>query len=636
MPRPKDTTLSELKNTSRLLAQQKKKLEQELYEVRFHLNTLLEVNDTIHYIIYPQRPEKNFFSPRWDKALGFSPQQTLHPLAEKKNGVVLDSLSHYEECIEQLQKNKRVQFRYQYQHPRSGKILSLQEEIIIKYDVLADQEVWSGAITDISEAEFFKEYIAESEKRFKSITDSLPIMIWVTDEEDNITYFNEKSYSFFDIKKGQSLQLGDFGPIVDPADKERVFAEWDRQKENRQALYFEVLITDRHKERRYLAIEAIPRILPGGQFIGYIGAAFDLSKEYRYKLGMESAFSLLKASEEKYRKLFENMQLGVLEVDDQDKIRYANEAFLKMSGYGADELFGKKAGRLFCGNKESEEILKTQQQVRRQGMESGYEIQFKKKNGTLATVIISGTPLFDKKGKVKGSVGIHWDVTNVRALEKALLENKINKEKELIEAKLQAEEEQRVQIGRDLHDGVGQLLVYLSMQLGVVKIKKTFNESELEQLEKSARSALEQVRSLSRTLAPPALRDLGLRDAIKELVDSYAILEKTELELDIYRQAEDYNLYMDKKIVVYRILQELLSNTFKHAQARKIRIRLSFDQKQFQLEYYDDGVGFDPAGIKKGVGLESIKSRVAFYKGTVRIDATPGSGSKTLIQLPIS
>ncbi|MFM8711619.1 MAG: hypothetical protein ACKOC7_10115, partial [Sphingomonadales bacterium] len=189
MPRPKDTTLSELKNTSRLLAQQKKKLEQELYEVRFHLNTLLEVNDTIHYIIYPQRPEKNFFSPRWDKALGFSPQQTLHPLAEKKNGVVLDSLSHYEECIEQLQKNKRVQFRYQYQHPRSGKILSLQEEIIIKFDVLADQEVWSGAITDISEAEFFKEYIAESEKRFKSITDSLPIMIWVTDEEDNITYF---------------------------------------------------------------------------------------------------------------------------------------------------------------------------------------------------------------------------------------------------------------------------------------------------------------------------------------------------------------------------------------------------------------------------------------------------------------
>ena len=213
MPRPKssslksrslqETTLSELKDTSRSLALQKKRLEQELYEARFHLNTLLEINDTIHYIIYPERPEKNFFSPRWDKALGFSPHQTQYPLVEKKNGVVVDSLSHYEECIEQLQKNKKIQFRYQYQHPRSGKILSFQEEIIIKYDVLSDQEVWSGTITDISETEFFKEYIAESEKRFKSITDRLPIMIWITDEEDNITYFYEKSYSFFDLKKGQ-------------------------------------------------------------------------------------------------------------------------------------------------------------------------------------------------------------------------------------------------------------------------------------------------------------------------------------------------------------------------------------------------------------------------------------------------
>jgi PAS domain S-box-containing protein len=254
-------------------------------------------------------------------------------------------------------------------------------------------------------------------------------MIWVTDEDDNITYFNEKSYSFFDIKKGQALQLADFGSILDPLDKKRVFDEWDRQKENRLPLHFEVMITDRHEEKRYLAIEAIPRILPSGQFIGYIGAAFDLSKEYKYKQGMESAFSLLKASEEKYRKLFENMQLGVLEVDDQEKILYANDAFLAMSGYKAQELIGKKAVRLFIGDKESEKIIKQQQQIRKQGIESGYEIQLRKKNGTLATAIISGTPLFDTKGKIKGSVGIHWDVTGIRAMERSLLENKINKEK---------------------------------------------------------------------------------------------------------------------------------------------------------------------------------------------------------------
>lgn len=635
MPRPKspslknaarqETEVSKLRETARLLGLQKKKLEQELYETRFHLNTLLEINDTIHYIVYPQQSEKNFFSPRWEKVLGFSPYQSRHPLQEKKNGVVIDSLTHYEENLELLQKKEKALFKYQYQNSRSGKILWLQEEIILKYDLLSDQQVWSGTISDISEAEFFKEYIAESEKRFKSITDSLPIMIWVTDEEDNITYFNEKSYSFFDVKKGEALRLADFGPIIDPNDKERVFTEWGQQKENRLPLHVEVLITDRHDQKRYLAIEAIPRILPSGQFIGYIGAAFDLSKEYQYKQGMESAFSLLKSSEEKYRKLFENMQLGVLEVDEQEKIRYANETFLAMSGYELKELLGKKASRLFCGNKESEEVLKKQQEVRQQGLDSAYEIQFKKKNGALATTIISGAPLFDNKGKVKGSVGIHWDVTDVRAMERALLESK-----------LQAEEEQRVQIGRDLHDGVGQVLAYLTMQLGVVKLKNSFNGAELEQLEKSARSALEQVRSLSRTLAPPALRDLGLRDALMELIDSYTILEKAIIELDIYRQAEDYNLTMEKKIVVYRILQELLSNSFKHAHASKIGIRLYFDQKKFYLDYSDNGKGFDPAAIKKGVGLESIKSRVDFYKGSVQISSHPGNGSQTHIQLPLS
>jgi PAS domain S-box-containing protein len=646
MPRPKSQPVkmparqraenAKIREATLLLRQQKRKLEQELYEARFHLNTILEINDTLHYLVYPEQPEKNFFSARWEKLMGFFPRQTLQPLAEKKNHVLVDSLTHYENCMEQLQKKQKIQFKYQYLHPRSGKVLWLQEEIVIKFDMLSNQEVWSGSINDISETEFFKEYIVESEKRFKSITDALPIMIWVTDEADNITYFNDKSYSFFDVKKGAPLQLADFGPIIDSHHKERIFAEWDRQKEKKLPLHLEVLITDRHKKKRYLAIEANPRILPSGQCIGYIGAAFDLSKEYEYKQGMESAFSLLQASEKKYRMLFQNLQLGVLEVDEQEKIRYANEAFLKISGYSAEELMGKNASRLFCADKESKEMLRQQHQIRKKGIESVYEVQFKRKDRARASVIISGAPLFDQQGKLKGSVGIHWDVTEYREMEKKMLDSKINKEKELIEAKLQAEEEQRVQIGRDLHDGVGQVLAYLSMQLGMVKIKNTFNPIELEQLERSARSALEQVRSLSRTLAPPALRDLGLREAIRELVDSYGIVEKPVFELDLYRQTEDYNLSLDKKIVVYRILQELLVNSFKHASASKIGIQLYFDEKYLHFRYSDDGKGFDPTNIKKGVGLESIKSRVAFYKGSTVFSGKPGKGSQTNIQIPIS
>jgi PAS domain S-box-containing protein len=330
------------------------------------------------------------------------------------------------------------------------------------------------------------------------------------------------------------------------------------------------------------------------------------------------------------------MQLGVLEVDNKENIRYANDAFLKITGYQFNDIKDKEAGKLFCGNKESKEILSQQQKIRKKGLESGYEMQLKRKNGELATVIISGAPLFDKKGKVRGSVGIHWDVTELRNLEKRLLEEKLAKEKELIEAKLQAEEEQRTQIGRDLHDGVGQVLAYLSLRLGLAKMKSSANLDELQQLEQSARSALEQVRLLSRTLAPPALRDLGLRDAVIELVDSYDIIKKPILKLHIYRQSEDYNLNMDKKIMVYRILQELLSNSFKYAKAAKIIIKLYFQNNTFHFEFSDDGVGFDLSTVKKGVGLESIRSRVAFYQGKMTLSTKPGKGNKVSIQLPLN
>jgi signal transduction histidine kinase len=119
-------------------------------------------------------------------------------------------------------------------------------------------------------------------------------------------------------------------------------------------------------------------------------------------------------------------------------------------------------------------------------------------------------------------------------------------------------------------------------------------------------------------------------------VDSYDIIKKPILKLHIYRQSEDYNLNMDKKIMVYRILQELLSNSFKYAKAAKIIIKLYFQNNTFHFEFSDDGVGFDLSTVKKGVGLESIRSRVAFYQGKMTLSTKPGKGNKVSIQLPLN
>jgi len=135
------------------LTAEKKSLEQEVYDTRFKLNLLLEITDAVHYISYRTQPGKSFYSDT----------------------------------------NKRIW---------------IEEVVHKKFDVVANDEVWAGTIRDISGVEFYKEYIEESERRFKKIADSVPIMIWVSDENDVIVYNNEKARQFFGLKEEDQYSVG--------------------------------------------------------------------------------------------------------------------------------------------------------------------------------------------------------------------------------------------------------------------------------------------------------------------------------------------------------------------------------------------------------------------------------------------
>ena len=349
----------------------------------------------------------------------------------------------------------------------------------------------------------------------------------------------------------------------------------------------------------------------------------------------KNAIAIAEKNEANYRKLFENMELGMLEIDLEEKIVFVNRGFQKTSGYSAEELVGNNASEILLKKKESKKTMQEQHRIRKKGIDSIYELILTAKNGEEKTVIISGAPVYDISGNRRGSVGIHWDITELRKVEKQILQDRINKEKEILEARLQAEEEQRSQIGKDLHDGVGQMLAYIGLYLHVMKAKQEFSLEKMEQLEKSVRNALEQVRVLSRNLAPPAIRDLGLRDAVRDLVASYGIIEKPKFFLKLYPQREDFNLTLEKKIVVFRVIQELLNNTFKYASANNIFINLYFTNDALILDYKDDGVGYDSDLIKNGVGLYSMKSRVEFYNGSMQITTAPKEGCATFVSIPI-
>lgn len=623
-------------STDSTLTAEKKSLEQEVYDTRFKLNLLLEITDSVHYISYRSQPGKSFYSDRWEKILGFSPHDFADPLAEKDKLVVVDSLKDYETAWESFKESGHATIKYQLQNPKTGKRIWIEEVVHKKFDVVANDEVWAGTIRDISGVEFYKEYIEESERRFKKIADSVPIMIWVSDENDIIVYNNEKARQFFGLKEEDQYSVGDMSNWVADEYQDIVTKEWDNKVARRELIDVEMpLKTATPGEYKFLSLRAIPRFLKSGEFIGYIGASYDLTNEYKYKLQAETNLQILRASEEKFRTLFENLELGVLEVDLDDKIIYTNDAFRKMLGYTFEEIQGKIAHALFLAKQEEAKTFQKNHALREKGKGSVYELTLLRKDGKFISVVISGAPVFDLQGNVKGSVGIHWDVTKIRALEQKMLEQEVRKEQELTEARLQAEDQQRYEIGQDLHDGVGQMLAYINVFVEMLKTKGALSKPELTNLESALQNTIQQVRTLSRLLAPPELKDIGLRESIRELINSCTVMKRPTFSLDIYPAQEDYNLNLSKKRMIYRVIQELLNNTFKHADAEHVNLSLRFDKKNLLLVYEDDGRGFDQRKIKKGIGLDSIQSRIKFHQGSLKIKSEPGKGSTTSISVPI-
>ena len=146
--------------------------------------------------------------------------------------------------------------------------------------------------------------------------------------------------------------------------------------------------------------------------------------------------------------------------------------------------------------------------------------------------------------------------------------------------------------------------------------------------------ALTEVRRISRSLMPSALTDLGLKDAIIELFNQYHTLHKTKFKLECVA-ADFKGVSMELLRTIYRITQELISNTVKHADAKQVTLQFKRSATKLTLRYKDNGVGFDMKKSKSGVGLQSISNRVYFYGGTSQIQSAPGKGCLTVIEWPL-
>jgi two-component system sensor histidine kinase UhpB len=204
-------------------------------------------------------------------------------------------------------------------------------------------------------------------------------------------------------------------------------------------------------------------------------------------------------------------------------------------------------------------------------------------------------------------------------------------------------EKERERLGRDLHTGVGQLLVAIRLQLEVIATQLPSPpagvQQALDRIGVLANDAGEQVRSLSRQLHPPEWQRLSLETAIRQLWESSGVPQRFEASLRIEplpREPEQ-----EAKVLVYRAAQEGLANLVRHAKASRAEMILETRGGRIVLSMQDNGVGFDvdrflnaPANVTQGIGLRSIREQAASLGGALEIGSGP-DGTRLELSLPL-
>jgi len=202
--------------------------------------------------------------------------------------------------------------------------------------------------------------------------------------------------------------------------------------------------------------------------------------------------------------------------------------------------------------------------------------------------------------------------------------------KEIAKIILATQEKERFEVGKELHDNVCQMLATVKLYLDTGLKDENYLKEFVALGKDMLLNSMEELRRISKSLAPPSLGLLPLVQSLSDLVYTIHIARK-EIYLDIDGLDEEM-ISHELKISIYRIIQEQLSNILKYAEATRIDVSIHQQDKRLCIQVKDNGKGFDPCQKRTGIGITNMISRVNVFGGKIQIDAAPGEGCILSVQ----
>ena len=333
--------------------------------------------------------------------------------------------------------------------------------------------------------------------------------------------------------------------------------------------------------------------------------------------------------------ILKNMFDALLVTDEKMRIRSVNQAAAKMLGYEKSEMLDMHIKMLFeNGSGKINYFEDGDQDLATHILEINKKDYLLAKSGKKLPALISCAILKNQDDQTNGLIIVCHDLTEKIVIEEKLERTRKNR---LIDIN-EAEEEERIRIATDLHDGLGQILTAISY--AVQDILPEDGESPIirdrvEKIQQQIDRAIIETKNLAHNLIPIVLKDFGVIVAIENLIVRANELYETRFRFDAF----DFRKRIDPKRekVLYRICQESLNNIVKHAQAKNATYQIFWQDTSVVLVIEDDGVGFDSKAMEaggSGIGLISMRERVLAFDGNFSISSQPGSGTEIIVEIP--
>ncbi|PTQ98232.1 histidine kinase [Mucilaginibacter yixingensis] len=204
---------------------------------------------------------------------------------------------------------------------------------------------------------------------------------------------------------------------------------------------------------------------------------------------------------------------------------------------------------------------------------------------------------------------------------------------QLMQAKVEVQEQTFGELGRELHDNVGQLLSSAKLLLGITQRKLSDPPETLMTAQDTLGQALQSLRSLSKSLNTEWLSQFNLIENLH--VEAERINAAGQLQVHVKSDAEQLSMQADQQLMLFRIVQEAMNNSIKHAQAKNIWMTISSGRNNLKISIADDGQGFDMNARPGGVGMMNMRHRVKLLNGRVEWRSEIGRGTTIEITLPL-